>query len=159
MFYDHPAFGMGYGNFEHGMETRYSSFLRPGYKDVVSHTSVVTILAEFGVVGFLVLAGLVFQVGREAWRSALEIGRRQAVTIMTPCLMLVIIFLASQFEERLFSEPYLWTFLGLLYVAERASVVTPAVQPVHERRGAGAGASTRPGHEPLRLPEGQRKPG
>jgi putative inorganic carbon (hco3(-)) transporter len=159
MFHDHPAIGVGYGNFEHGMETTYSSFLRPGYNDLVSHTSLVTILAEFGVVGFLVLVGLVFQVGREAWRFSRATDRRRAVTIMTPCLMLVVIFLASQFEERLFSEPYLWAFLGLLYVAERTSVATPVAQRVPERPGAGAGASVRPVHHPLRLPEGHRDRG
>jgi O-antigen ligase len=129
MFADHPLAGVGHGGFQHAMETTYGAYVQPGYFDVVSHTSLVTILAEEGLLGLLLFLALTVQVIRETWRcarSATGDGRQLA---LAAALMLALILVASQLEERLFTEPYLWLFLGLFYAAQAGRSLDWARRP------------------------------
>ncbi len=120
MFADHPLVGVGFGGYQNAMLTAYRSFLPQGYTDSVSHTSLVTVLAEQGVLGALLLILFLLALARETWLS-----RRREKTDTDPwpfwsalASMLVIpILFFSQFEARFLQEPYLWLALGMFYSA------------------------------------------
>ncbi len=127
MFFDRPIFGVGYGNYQFELLTRYPSFLESGFYDSLPHTTLVAILAELGIVGLALVVAIVFQVLREAGRLIRPV-RRNFVFILAALLGLFGIFIDSQIAGRLISEPYLWVFLGLLYAAE-ARLEQDRVQP------------------------------
>lgn len=112
MFYDHVIFGVGYGRFPKEIMGPYRGFILSGYTTVESHTSLVTILAELGLVG-LVLAGWW---GFEFVRRSVVAVRRDPsdrAYVIAPLLAVALIFLESQLNSRLVDEPYLWVFVGL----------------------------------------------
>jgi O-antigen ligase len=113
---DHPVFGVGFGGYQHALLTTYNRFLPARYTDSVSHTSMVTVIAEQGIVGGLLVLALLIQLGREAFAAS---GRRDAWSLWAtlPATLIIPIFLYSQFEGRFFQEPYLWLALGMLYAA------------------------------------------
>jgi putative inorganic carbon (hco3(-)) transporter len=113
MFKDHPVLGVGFGGYQREILTTYQRFLPSGHTDSVSHTSFVTVLAEQGLIGTLLFVAFLFQLARES----LSARRRRDVWSTLPALMVIPIFLYSQFEGRFFQEPYLWLSLGLLYSA------------------------------------------
>lgn len=114
MFVDHPIAGVGYGGFQHALLTDYKRFFPPVYADTLSHTSAVSIIAEQGLIGSLLFGAFAVAVGFEAVRRRHAWGREW---IVPPAVLLVPLFLFSQFEGRLISEPYLWLMLGLFYAA------------------------------------------
>jgi O-antigen ligase len=116
MFVDHPLAGVGFGGFQHAMLTTYKSFLPKGYTDSVSHTSLVTVLAEQGVIGLLLLAAFLIALAWEAL-VARRRGDRWAFWSTLPATLVLPIFLYSQFEARFLQEPYMWVALGLYYSA------------------------------------------
>jgi O-antigen ligase len=116
MFLDHPLAGVGFGGFQHAMLTTYKSFLPKGYTDSVSHTSLVTVLAEQGVIGLLLLAAFLIALAWEAL-VARRRGDRWAFWSTLPATLVLPIFLYSQFEARFLQEPYMWVALGLYYSA------------------------------------------
>lgn len=118
MFVDHPIAGVGYGGFQHAFLTHYKYFQGKGYQDSLSHTSLVTILAEQGLIGFLLLLTFMAQFVREITMSGRR-GRPAAVWSLLPAGLIAVIFVGSQVEARLFTEPYLWVFMGLIYSAYR----------------------------------------
>ena len=139
MFLDHPLAGVGVGGFQHAMLTTYRSFLPKGYTDSVSHTALVTVLAEQGVIGFVLFLAFLTAL---AW-EALAARRREDAWAFWSTLaatLVVPIFLYSQFEARFLQEPYLWFALGLYYSARmlsrRAAVAAPAAD--HSRAAAAA---------------------
>lgn len=118
MFLDHPVFGVGYGGFQHAFLTEYRYFQVKGYQDSLSHTSLVTILAEQGLVGFLLLLFFLARFVREITLSGRR-GRPQSVWSLLPAALVAVIFVDSQIEARLITEPYLWVLMGLIYSAYR----------------------------------------
>lgn len=134
MFADHPVAGLGHGGFEHAMQTTYGAYVRPGYFDVASHTSLVTILAEEGGIGLLLFSLLVVQFVRETFRAARSATGEPRALVLAAALSLALILVASQFEERLFSEPYLWLFLGLFYAVQPGRPLEWARQPARTPR-------------------------
>jgi O-Antigen ligase len=120
MFRDHPALGVGFGGYQHALTTRYSSFLphvSVGQLDTLSHASLVTVMAEQGVVGTLVFLAFLVQFLREALGARMRRDPR-LVWSMLAAVPVITIFLYSQFEGRFIQEPYLWLALGLFYSAE-----------------------------------------
>ena len=117
MFVDHPLFGVGFGEFRSNISGRYSYFVQPGYPDRLSHTSLVTVLAELGVVGLTLLVAWLVWLFREVFQfSRSWHGDKFFLFVPIPAIFAVL--LHSQFEERLLSEPYLWVFIALLYAAQ-----------------------------------------
>ncbi len=141
MFTDHPLMGVGYGGYQHALLTTYRRFLPSGYTDSVSHTSVVTVLAEQGVIGGLLLVMFFLQLAREAWVARRRRDEWSTWTTVAAALV-VPIFLYSQFEGRLLQEPYLWVTLGLFYgaqqVALRKHLTLPLERTAPARRSAKA---------------------
>ena len=121
MFKDHPVAGVGLGGFQHALLTTYRSFLPPkpppGLSMVtLSHTSAITILAEEGLAGVLLIVGFLLLLTRDVVRS-LRRPTRWRDLVVTPAFLAVPILAYSQFEGRFVEEPYLWLALGLLYSA------------------------------------------
>ena len=117
MFGDHTLFGVGFGNYQHEILTTYSSYILPTYHTSLSHTSMVTVMAELGLVGLALVVAILAALARESWRSLTD-RRGDAALVVMPIVAGTAIFLDSQLTGRLFDEPYLWVFLGLLYTAQ-----------------------------------------
>jgi len=117
MFADHPVLGVGFGGYQNAIKTSYHSFIPANIPnpDTVSHTAFVTIAAEGGLLGLLLLLAFLVQLGRETW------PQRRNLWVITPATLIVPILLYSQFEGRLLEEPYLWVFLALVYAAARGA--------------------------------------
>ncbi len=115
MFKDRPVAGVGAGNYQAAFEADYLHFKDPKIKaDItMSHTSLVTMMAELGALG---LIGLVWlgarwlSLMRQAWARARAPDRALTLGIS---FTTVAIFLGSQTEGRLLEDPYLWLFFGL----------------------------------------------
>jgi O-antigen ligase len=119
MFYDHPLTGVGFGGFQHNLLGAYAYDIKPGYHDTLSHNSFVTVLAEQGLLGFAMLIAAIVAVVREVRRLTAR-ARRPWISVSVPAVLLGLILFDSLFEGRLFTEPYLWLMLGLLYSASRS---------------------------------------
>ncbi len=140
MFANHPLTGVGLGGFQHAMLTTYRSFLPAGYTDSVSHTSLVTVLAEQGIIGFgLIVLFLVVL----AW-EALAARRRDdpwSFWSILPATLIIPIFLYSQFEARFIQEPYLWVALGMFYSARMLARRAQSVERAADQRPTEAAAA------------------
>jgi O-antigen ligase len=117
MFFDHPIFGVGFGNFPASMLGHYRDFIVPQFTTIDSHSSFVTIIAEQGLVGFALATWWAFEFVRSTARSARLLLRRPY--LVAAVLALLLILLASQFEGRLLQEPYAWLFLGVALGAQK----------------------------------------
>jgi O-antigen ligase len=116
MFYDHPILGLGFGTFPAAMMGPYHDFILQGYITVNSHTVLITILAELGIVGLIPALWWLI----EYFRLSVTGARRDAARrpyILAPLFAVVVILLESQIQARLIDEPYLWIFLGLAWAA------------------------------------------
>lgn len=131
IFVQHPVFGIGFGTFSQALMGPYAGLVPQGFHTTASHTSIVSILAETGLVGLAIV--LAFAVSFV--RSTVEAARRtglQRTLALAPALAILMIVLESQFSNRLFDEPYLWLFLGLAFAAhaglrdEKGAATDPA---------------------------------
>lgn len=117
MFIDHPIFGIGFGTFSQALQGPYSGLVPPGIDITASHTTLITILAETGLVGLAIVLVAGFSFARSAVQARLR-GPVERTLALAPVIGILVIVLASQFSSRLFEEPYLWLFLGLAYSAQ-----------------------------------------
>ena len=141
MFSRHPIAGVGFGGYQHALLTTYKGYLPPNRTganlDTLSHAALVTIMAEQGVVGTVLFLAFLLALAVESWR-----GRRRAgpwaVWVTIPATLIVPVFIYSQIEGRLITEPYFWLSVGLLYSALMRQRAVPAEtnQPVRLRRVA-----------------------
>jgi len=140
MFRDHPALGVGFGGYQNAMLTTYRSFLPQGYTDSVSHTSLITVLAEQGVVGAVLLVLFLLQLARDALGAR---NRHDAWSFWStlPGTLVIPIFLFSQFEARFLQEPYLWLALGLYYSARLLAQREGAIARAADQSRATAAAA------------------
>lgn len=125
MFYDHPLFGLGFGKYPAAISGPYHGFILSGYTTIASHTSLVTILAELGLVGFALTAWWVYSYTRQTVAAVKRDGAGRAY-VLAPFMAVAVIFLESQLNGRLLDEPYLFVFLGLA----AAAMVQPAATTV-----------------------------
>lgn len=117
MFADHPILGIGFGDFSQALRGPYSGLVPIGVDNTASHTSVVTVLAETGLVGLAIVLVTAVSFVRSSIR-ALNQTREGRALILAPLVGLLLIVLDSQLSGRLFEEPYLWLLLGLAYAAQ-----------------------------------------
>jgi O-antigen ligase len=115
MFSDHPVAGVGLGGFQPEILGEYSAFIpsdRLSSPVSLPHTELVRIAAETGIVGLIVGAAFFLALFASLARIARTMPElRTAATALGVAIF--IIGVASQFEGRLYDEPYLWLFLGL----------------------------------------------
>lgn len=152
MWKDNPFFGVGTGNFQHTLLTSYMWVL-PWWAEVtLSHTSFITVLAEWGLVGVPLFGFVILRVGiaiRDARRAMPSAYSRLMLGWCAAALVEVLF--QSQSEGRLFDEPYLWVLLALVAALELGAaerVPAPATVP------AAATATEAARSEPARVPAG-----
>lgn len=117
MFADHPIFGTGFGTFSQTLLGPYAGLVPPGVDDTASHTSLITVVAETGLVGLAIVLVTSYSFVRSTLRAAINSPAKRTL-VLAPAIALVLIVLTSQVSGRLFEEPYLWLFLGLSYLAQ-----------------------------------------
>jgi len=116
MFLDHPIAGVGVGGYQHSLTTTYKSYLPQNPPATLSHTALVTVLAEQGLIGIGLLGAFLVLLLREVVKS-LRRPTSWREWIVTPAVLFIPIIAFSQVEGRMLEEPYLWLALGLLYSA------------------------------------------
>ncbi len=122
MFRDNPVLGVGTGNFQHALLVTYIDLIPSWARTTLSHTSLVSILAELGVVGMSLMVFVGWRVGVTAVRSYSRLDRRRDRVVVGWLIAgFLAILLQSQSEGRLLDEPYLWVLFALLMVYETAS--------------------------------------
>jgi putative inorganic carbon (HCO3(-)) transporter len=126
---DHPVVGVGAGGFSREYARRLGI---PG-KDprrVASHTTPVTVAAEEGIVGLVLLAWLV-AAALLATLHGLGRGFTSRVSLATG-IVLVAIGVHSLFYAAFFEDPMLWALLGLVGLVSRVpkKVAPPHAEPV-----------------------------
>ena len=116
MFADHPLTGVGAGGYQTSFEDDYYRYKDPKIKAnvTISHTSLVTLLAELGVVGLVAVAFVA--VRWSAYVRALMSGapREMKTALVALAVITAIIFFGSQTEGRFLEDPYLWFAAGLV---------------------------------------------
>lgn len=118
-FLDNPLMGVGTGNYQHALVTSYRSLVPYWAETTLSHTSIVSLMAEWGLIGlgmFLFLCVRIAVVlGRSYYLAASGYIRLTVAWIGAAIFGIV---LHSQSEGRLFDEPYLYLLLALLVAIE-----------------------------------------
>lgn len=156
MFLDSPLIGVGSGNYQHSLTVSYLYLIPTWARTTLSHTSIVSLLAELGIVGLLAFLLVVVRVGISVVRAyfATTIEYNRLIIGWLGASMAGII-LQSQSEGRLLDEPYLWLILAMFVALEtgagfrnvrevrglavEASGPAPAGQPAAERGAAAPG--------------------
>jgi putative inorganic carbon (hco3(-)) transporter len=116
MFSEHPIKGIGLGNFEGYFKGHFMELL-PSYGGVTrSHTTLVTIAAETGLLGLAALTYFVYAV----IRTVKVVVKKQDSTAFCILLSLTVIFISSQAEGRLYEDPWLWIMVGWLQQKQEA---------------------------------------
>jgi O-antigen ligase len=116
MFADHPIFGMGFGTFSQALSGPYSDLVPRGYVNTASQTSLVTIMAEQGLVGLVIVLLTGFFFLRSIVRAGIQ-SPVQKTLLLASVIAVLMNVLDSQSSGQLFDEPYLWLFIGLVYAA------------------------------------------
>jgi O-antigen ligase len=134
MFTDNPVHGVGTGGYERALVTSYFDLL-PGWSETtLSHTSLISTLAELGLIG-LVMFG--FAGAKAAVAAVRTYSRtRDPFDRLLAGWAGVAIFgvvLHSQSEGRLLDDPFLWYYLMLLVVMEVRHRAVPARAMPRER--------------------------
>ncbi|MBN2781136.1 MAG: O-antigen ligase family protein [Candidatus Marinimicrobia bacterium] len=120
MFLGSPVFGVGAGGFQAAMIAKYLNFLPWGIgSSTLSHTYVITILAELGIVGFTIFCVFLLFLYKQFRINF----RTEDHTLKTYSLILlaviIVIFIGAQAEGKFFEDPLLWLFLGMCISMEK----------------------------------------
>ncbi|MDA8440872.1 MAG: O-antigen ligase family protein [Peptococcaceae bacterium] len=118
MFHDHPILGVGMGGFQKSFLTHYLKLKTISNGVTLSHTTILTIAAELGVLGLAVLAAIWILLSKFMWglRSA---GRRTYILGIGYFLWILTVFISSQAEARFFEDPVMWLAIGMLFTVQR----------------------------------------
>jgi O-antigen ligase len=120
MWQDNPVIGVGSGNYQSSLIANYLHLIPSWARTTLSHTSLVSVLAELGIVGAAAFSFIIFRIALATvaiYRRAREEPYARLVTGWLAASLLGIV-LHSQSEGRLIDEPYLWLLLALLVAVE-----------------------------------------
>ncbi|MHB8125732.1 MAG: O-antigen ligase family protein [Desulfitobacteriaceae bacterium] len=122
IFTTHPIFGIGLGGFQKMFLTHYLSW-KTVIPDVegatLSHTTVLTIAAELGLMGLAALAWV--------WLALVQVLRRLRQGVLDRnvperyipgvgyFLWITAVFISSQAEARFFEDPIIWLSMGMMF--------------------------------------------
>lgn len=114
MFIDHPIFGVGYSGFGVVILEEYLELLLWGeVGDTLSHTYVITVLSELGIIGFILFTTLIVQIMRHYKAIKLQLSQDMNAYLSASYIAMIVIFISSQAAGRFFEDPFLWLSLGL----------------------------------------------
>lgn len=116
MFADHPIGGVGAGGYQTSFEDDYYRYKDPKIKAnvTISHTSMVSLLAELGLIGLAALAFLVVRWAAYVRGLLGDVPADLRAAGVGLAMITAIIFLGSQTEGRFLEDPYLWLAAGLV---------------------------------------------
>jgi O-antigen ligase len=119
MFKDSPVVGVGAGNYQHSLVVTYFYLVPDWAKTTLSHTSLISLVAELGLLGvflfLFVVVRLAVTVVRTYYATKVTFNRVMVGWIGAGLLT---VFLHSQSEGRFLEEPFLWVLLALLVAFE-----------------------------------------
>ena len=133
MWRDNPLIGVGSGNYQHTLVVSYLDVIPEWARTTLSHTSLVSVLAELGVIGVAAFAFVMLRIGIVTGIVYHRAKSEPYTRLITGWLAasLIGIVLHSQSEGRLVDEPYLWFLLALLVSLEtRAASLEPQPETV-----------------------------
>lgn len=133
MFRDNPLMGVGAGRFQGALIASYIDYLPTWARDTtLSHTSIVTVMAELGLVGLTALAFVCIRLALTLWALHRRlIARFNRLMVAWLAASLVGIFFHSQSEGRLLEEPFLWVLIAITIALEtQPAFAAQAVSPV-----------------------------
>lgn len=109
MFIENPLTGVGLGNFQWALENPYH-YLVP-WSDAVtrSHTSVITVAAEMGILGLVSMFAFLLIIAV----MNLRLFNRMNAFAQAVLICVFVVWLSSQGEGRFFEDPMIWAFWGL----------------------------------------------
>ncbi|SHH29626.1 O-antigen ligase family protein [Desulfosporosinus lacus] len=116
MVRDHPVVGIGVGAFGVAFTTIYPYFNPYSTFYVsLSHTAILTVLAETGIIGFTVLYFLFGKTLQRGWDISRTI-RHERLRFLNASIVagVIAIFVSAQGEGRLYEEPLLWILWAML---------------------------------------------
>ena len=124
MFLNNPLFGVGIGNFQKSYTTQYSYMIAeppPNENPVtLSHSSLITLIAELGLVGILWFSVFLFTLTRVFIRALAKDPHVKFVSLACGISLLLLI-LHSQYQGNLFEDPLFWLLNGILVSGQRIS--------------------------------------
>jgi O-antigen ligase len=139
MWKDSPYIGLGTGSYHNSLRTAYEWVLPWWTETTLSHTTVITFLAEGGLLAMAMLGFVMVRVGIVMVRTYRSAEGAYAKLFVGWCgVSLFLIFMQSQAEGRLMEEPYLWAIFGIFAAIElgkanrepgEPAVVTPERGP------------------------------
>ena len=114
MFWEHPIWGVGLGGFQEYALKLYQHLLPwEGRGVTLSHTAVITVLAEMGTIGFVLLMNIIIQF-RKNYKQIAKSNNSEIIDYSKMVvMMIIIIFISAQSAGRLFEDPMLWLLLGI----------------------------------------------
>lgn len=119
MWKDNPLVGVGSGNYQHTLTVSYLWTLPAWATTTLSHTSLISVLAELGMVGVGVVSFFIVRVVVACRAAFMASSERYSRLMAAWCsAALVEIFFQSQSEGRLLDEPFLYLVLAILVAIE-----------------------------------------
>ncbi|MDR1320949.1 MAG: O-antigen ligase family protein [Gracilibacteraceae bacterium] len=135
IFRDHPGLGTGLGTFQTVFLSDYASFRTLSDGPTLSHTSLLTIAAELGSAGLLLVLLLVvslswtvfrlYALGHSSYLGMFNDYRNSYYVGLGCVLWLGTVFVSSQAEGRLFEDPILWLTAAILVVLKNMETRHP----------------------------------
>ncbi len=121
MFTDHPIIGVGIGGFQEMFLTQYLRFktvIPDAEGATLSHTTILTIAAELGLIGLAALSWVWIALIRML-RALRKLGvDRNGLERYIPgvgyFLWITTVFISSQAEARFFEDPMIWISMGMM---------------------------------------------
>lgn len=155
MWLDNPLVGVGTGGFQNALLVAYNWVMPYWAKTSLSHTSAISILAEWGIVGVAAFAFFLvrlFSASGSVYRAAGDPFERILGAWLIAAF--VEILFQSQSEGRLFEEPYLWLLVAVVAALEAGAgrrMPRESEEGAPAESAAPVAAAPPPGH-PARSP-------
>ena len=127
MVRDHPLLGVGVGAFGLAFTTIYPYFNPYSTFYVsLSHTAVLTVLAETGFLGFTVLYFLFAKTIQRGWDISRTVNSERLRFLSASTVAgILAIFISAQGEGRLYEEPLLWMLWAMLIAVSQVTNQKP----------------------------------
>ena len=132
MFTDNPLMGVGAGHFQDALVSSYIHILPEWARGTtLSHTSIVTVMAELGLLGLAMLGFVCVRLAltlRSLFRRVP--GRFNRLMVGWLAASFIGIFFHSQSEGRLLEEPFLWVLIAITIALETGPAFAAQPLPV-----------------------------
>jgi O-antigen ligase len=130
MWKDSPFIGVGSGNYQNSLIISYLWAVPAWARVSLSHTSIISILAELGILGVAMFAFVSIRVAISLVRAYFATSVPQNRLMIGWCAAALSgILFQSQSEGRLLDEPYLWLVLAIFVALETGRAFTARTVP------------------------------